>query len=393
MIIVEKFDEPRYKKGQIIKKQLIERDGCRCAICGEVFESKFLELSHIIPISYGGDTSLENSQLVCSNCHKRFDLDFSEAELHNYIFELLQESDKYLHIAQNVSILGKGNQTHIVDIVVKEENNNSQITHHIDVLPMCSLTLKRAEAIVENLNNAVDDINNKITTLVIPGKLTEQLYKLFRDNNIEIWDREYISKNFSDEISRCFHPIFQKLFMANGNLSLKNILVMRLKSCKHGKQDWVIYQKLVGDIFSFLFSHELSEPIPQKSDYKAVNIRDFIIPNYCETGFWAYIRDRYLADFIVVDAKNYTHNIKKDDVLQIANYLKSYGTGNFGIIVTRNGADYDAVSTLRNEWIDHKKLIIVLNDNDIEQMILNKLSNNNPAITIRQKIEDFRITL
>ena len=53
-----------------------------------------------------------------------------------------------------------------------------------------------------------------------------------------------------------------------------------------------------------------------------VNRRDFIIPNYSEEGFLRYLRSRYSADYIVVDAKNYTHKITRKDALQIANYLK-----------------------------------------------------------------------
>ena len=44
--------------------------------------------------------------------------------------------------------------------------------------------------------------------------------------------------------------------------------------------------------------------------------------------------------------------------------------------------------------INHsKKLIIILQDNDIEQMLLEKISKREPENVIRQKIEDFRLSL
>lgn len=38
-------------------------------------------------------------------------------------------------------------------------------------------------------------------------------------------------------------------------------------------------------------------------------------------------------------------------------------------------------------------MIIVLQDNDIEQMLLEKLSKRDPENVIRQKIEDFRLSI
>jgi len=52
-----------------------------------------------------------------------------------------------------------------------------------------------------------------------------------------------------------------------------------------------------------------------------------------------------------------------------------------------------AVYTLREVWAVDKKMIIILQDNDIEQMLLEKFSNREPENVIRQKIEDFRLSI
>lgn len=123
------------------------------------------------------------------------------------------------------------------------------------------------------------------------------------------------------------------------------------------------------------------------------NRRDFIFPNYCDKGFWAYLRSKYLADYIVIDAKNYRQKISKKEVLQISNYLKEHRTGLFVMIITRNGVSESAIYTLREVWVVDKKMIIILQDNDIEQMLLEKISNREPENIIRQKIEDFRLSI
>ena len=142
-----------------------------------------------------------------------------------------------------------------------------------------------------------------------------------------------------------------------------------------------------------LFSPPLLLPLHEKSDASRANRRDFIFPNYCDAGFWSFIRSRYNADYIVVDAKNHTKKIDKKDILQIANYLKPHGTGLFGIIVSRTNASESALYTLKEAWALERKLIIILQDNDIEQMLINKKVGRDPVTTIRQKIEDFRLQL
>ena len=47
--------------------------------------------------------------------------------------------------------------------------------------------------------------------------------------------------------------------------------------------------------------------------------------------------------------------------------------------------------TRREQWIIHRKLIIILNDDDLNQMVSFASNRSDPGIVIRQKIEDFRL--
>jgi 5-methylcytosine-specific restriction endonuclease McrA len=62
--------EPRPRRVSLtkpLKLAVFNRDGGRCVECGSNFD---LQYDHIIPLSMGGATSVENLQLLCSTCNQ-----------------------------------------------------------------------------------------------------------------------------------------------------------------------------------------------------------------------------------------------------------------------------------------------------------------------------------
>lgn len=51
-----------------LRRAVYERDGGRCVECSSGFD---LQYDHILPVSRGGATTLENLQLLCAECNRR----------------------------------------------------------------------------------------------------------------------------------------------------------------------------------------------------------------------------------------------------------------------------------------------------------------------------------
>ena len=118
-----------------------------------------------------------------------------------------------------------------------------------------------------------------------------------------------------------------------------------------------------------------------------------IFENSAVDGFWSQIRNTYSAHYVVADAKNYGAPLKKQPVLDIAHYLKPYGCGLFGLLVSRKGAGLSALHAIREQWIGGQKLIVVLSDSELEEMINIKADGGKPEEVIRKAIADFRMSL
>ncbi|MFW6184145.1 MAG: HNH endonuclease [Chloroflexota bacterium] len=58
-----------YSKQSSVKKKVIRRRGNRCENCGASGRDRQLHLHHVTPVSEGGETSADNTKLVCFDCH------------------------------------------------------------------------------------------------------------------------------------------------------------------------------------------------------------------------------------------------------------------------------------------------------------------------------------
>jgi hypothetical protein len=311
----------------------------------------------------------------------------------------MKQDSKFCNIQPEAN-LRLDNRHIYIDIVAEELINNEWQKIFIESKIQYAYTLQRSAAIVAQLQyyhtEFTKEFNQIKPIFAFPGSLTKDVQQSFEDAGIEVWDLEYLARRFNSAIPKVENPLLKLMLLAatkKFKTTPEEELIKQLRLCLPGRNDWAKYQKLVGSILEKLFCPPLSKPISELSDSSKVNRRDFIFPNYNDSSFWGYLRSRYTANYIVVDAKNYKEKVKKKEALQIANYLKSYGAGLFGIIVCRNGADLGCIHTLRETWLIQQKLIIILTDNDLEQMLLTQQSKAQPEIIIQQKIEDFRLSL
>lgn len=64
----DRFQNKARMESKDFKFEIIAERGCKCEKCGVI--GKYLELHHITPIAFGGETTKENVLLVCEACHK-----------------------------------------------------------------------------------------------------------------------------------------------------------------------------------------------------------------------------------------------------------------------------------------------------------------------------------
>jgi hypothetical protein len=283
----------------------------------------------------------------------------------------------------------------------------------IEVKATSPQTRSRLEQMISQLRAAADhylSLNpgpKPRLVLAIPGVLATSKYTVALLAGVDVWDGQRL-RRWADELGISVpayvaakepaYVTFEELDTSSAEVGhvpdWDHALLRSLDSIPKGRHGWAAYEKFCEDLLNFLFVPPLNPAIPQSPDGQHANRRDYILPNYSlDGGFWQFMRSHYEAHFVVAEVKNLTDAIRKEEVLQVANYLNQRGTGLFAMILGRNHMNDTAKWTRREQWVQHGKMIISLDDDDVRQMITTKLVGNDPAEMIRQKVEDFRLAI
>jgi len=212
---------------------------------------------------------------------------------------------------------------------------------------------------------------------------------------VQVWDPDHLLRLAPDYVIKKHLGGQPVTYLRDQQLTRERAesLATSLDATRPGNADWVSYQRLVTDTMQFLLAPPLEAPLEELTDADGRNRRDLIMENAAPDGFWARIRTVYDAHYIVIDAKNSCEPLDKDPILDVAHYLKPHGCGMFGIIVCRKGAGIAAEHAVKEQWIGGRKMIVILNDQDIKKMLHLKAEANDPEELLRRKIADFRMSL
>ena len=378
------------------RTRAVEAQGDKCPVCGA--KNVPLEVAHIVPVSMGGTDNPENLTVLCTNCHRTMHrAGFSEMEFNYYLYRLLEASPHFRNTVIEAAVSDlPALRADMTTEKVLDRGKGKVETVLIECKNTSFLAGGRLEEVIIRIDRYRRETGFDTYVLAFPGRLSPEGQERVRSSGIDLWDADFIAGTFSEEINRISHPYFQNLFLSLIPIDSQPIegqLLEKLRSCQPGKKYWADYQKLIGRILEHLFCPPLESPISESSDKLSINRRDWIFLNYSDEGFWHFLRQMYKADFIVVDAKNYQKPVSKTQVLQIANYLKPHGAGLFAVIASRKGADRGAELTIREQWMAHNKMILILDDKDFENMLLASSSGGQAHRVIGQAIEDFRLSM
>lgn len=230
--------------------------------------------------------------------------------------------------------------------------------------------------------------------LVTSGVLTSSARQEANDSSINIWDSSYLARHAPKSVVQYYFGEAVEIGKEEQSTQRKaEALIELLNTTATGNGNAQAYQRLVRNILEFVFCPPLDLTGYEVSDRARRNRRDIILGNNATDGFWARLRSEHSAHVIVVDAKNHGNILTKRPVIDVSHYLKPYGCGMFALIVSRKGPGPAAEHATREEWIGQRKMIVVLSDSDLKEMVRLRADGGQPESILQAKIMEFRILL
>lgn len=170
-------------------------------------------------------------------------------------------------------------------------------------------------------------------------------------------------------------------------------LCLELKSLAKGKASWAKYEKVCEKILKYLFLNDLHGWHSQKRTDDGLNRYDYVCRVRPTTEFWKFIIDHLDSRYVLFEFKNYSGKIKQGQILTTEKYLLERGLRRVAIIMTRVGAEDHAVAMTQGAMREHGKLMLILNDEKVCEMLHMKERGEDPTDCLFEIADDFLLTL
>lgn len=165
-------------------------------------------------------------------------------------------------------------------------------------------------------------------------------------------------------------------------------LMERLRKCQPGKRDWKAYENLMVDVLQFLFVPPLGAPRLQSRTIDRLDVRDALLPNKAESGFWLQMRQNWGCHFALFEFKNLRDGVGADEVDQVRLYTQRKSIGRLAFVVGRQAARKSARDAIKVAYQYSDLMVVLLDDFHIESMLRLKGAGDNPTIILDEIIDD-----
>ena len=174
------------------------------------------------------------------------------------------------------------------------------------------------------------------------------------------------------------------------SISRLNEFKLKLDNCHPGIENFAEYEKIGIEVWSYLFPEDLGEAKPQVTTSDGTQRRDVLFRNNKKSDFFKRISDRFDSDFLIIDFKNCKDPIGNKTVCDVEKYTNK-ALGRFIIIVSRKGYDETSLVTQIRLFRDSNKLILVVSDEQMLEMIVRKEKGENPGKLLDSLLDEILI--
>lgn len=264
-------------------------------------------------------------------------------------------------------------------------NRLDECTKGTNYIPILVLFSRRSymikDRLVDNYNINVIDISNLLYLVSNNQKMKDRLINLLDFSIENIMEKELYFNIDLKQYKEC--------------ISSNYGYIERLETIISGKKNSQQYEKFCVDILKYLFNDTLTLWEEQQKSNDDLFRFDLIckIKNNINNEFFNTIENYFSSKYIIFEFKNYIKEITQKEVYTTEKYLYKTALRTVAILLTRNGVDKNGIKAIKGTLRENGKLIIVLDDSDIKQMIYAKEHGEDYIEILINKLDKMLVSL
>lgn len=167
-------------------------------------------------------------------------------------------------------------------------------------------------------------------------------------------------------------------------------LCKALQETKSGRKGKAasIFERAVIEALEYLFENDLINWTPQKSTHDRLHRYDLVARISSENDFWNALIMDHRARYVIFEFKNYGNKIKQSEIYSTEKYLFPQAMRSTAIIVSRKGADRNAIRVIHGAFREAGKLILSLDIEQVCKMLHMRDDGSDPAELLSALIDD-----
>lgn len=165
-------------------------------------------------------------------------------------------------------------------------------------------------------------------------------------------------------------------------------LISELENINAGKKGFIKYEDICVKILNYLFYSAIGAKQYQFESDDKLSRFDLVVRINPITEFWKFIVNEINSRYVIFEFKNYKDKIGQREILTTERYLLNLALRKVAIILTRKGYNESAHKFIRGALRETGKVIIVLNDEDLKEMLKMKMSGSDPTNLLFDKFDE-----
>lgn len=170
-------------------------------------------------------------------------------------------------------------------------------------------------------------------------------------------------------------------------------LCKEINAIPMGRADAEKFEEKMIEALRYIFDKDLTAWSPQKPSDTKLSFYDLVVRVASEHDFWNAIVSQFRSRYIVFEFKNYGAKIKQTQIYTTEKYLFCTALRSMAIIISRNGADKNALAAARGVLRDSGKLLVNLDIQDLCDMLHRKENGDDHNSILVERVDDMLMRL